>query len=65
MAHDSAITRWSLSGHSIASRGAESRTRSALLLRLAEHKADVWSLQEDWLRTTDPAMRELLMAIFG
>lgn len=36
-----------------------------VLRRLAEHEADVWSLQEDWLRTSDPAMRELLIGIFG
>jgi putative DNA-invertase from lambdoid prophage Rac len=36
-----------------------------VLRRLAEHQADVWSLQEDWLRTSDPAMRELLIGIFG
>ena len=37
----------------------------SVLRRLAEHEADVWSLQEDWLRTSDPAMRELLIGIFG
>lgn len=37
----------------------------AVLRRLAEYEADVWSLQEDWLRTSDPAMRELLVGIFG
>lgn len=36
-----------------------------VLRRLAEYEADVWSLQEDWLRTSDPAMRELLVGIFG
>ncbi len=36
-----------------------------VLRRLAEYEADVWSLHEDWLRTSDPAMRELLVGIFG
>lgn len=37
----------------------------ATLRRLAECEADVWSLQEDWLRTSDPRMRELLVGFFG
>ena len=35
------------------------------LRQVYEHGADVWSHQESWLQTSDPAMRELLVSVFA
>ena len=37
----------------------------SVLRRFAEYGTDVWSHEEDWLRTSSPDMRELLTGIFG
>lgn len=44
-------------------RGAEDTL--ATLRRLSEYEIDVWSHQEDWLRTSSPEVRELLIGIFA
>jgi putative DNA-invertase from lambdoid prophage Rac len=37
----------------------------ATMRQLYEVGADIWSHQEDWLRTSDPHMRELLVSFFA
>jgi DNA invertase Pin-like site-specific DNA recombinase len=61
LGHYQVVLIWALDR--LSRRGIEDTLQ--VLRRLAEHEADVWSLQEDWLRTSDPAMRELLIGIFG
>jgi len=57
----SIVLIWSLDR--LSRRGTEDTL--ATLRRLTEYEADVWSHQEDWLRTSGPEMRELLVGIFA
>lgn len=61
LGHYQVVLIWALDR--ISRRGPEDTL--ATLRRLAEYDTDVWSHEEDWLRTGSPEVRELLIGIFA
>ncbi|KHL00431.1 recombinase family protein [Sinomonas humi] len=61
LGHYDVVLVWSLDR--LSRRGMEDTL--ATLRLLTEHGCAVWSHQEPWLHTSDPAMRELLVGITG
>lgn len=61
LGHYSVILIWALDR--LSRRGPEDTLKT--LRQLAEYDCDVWSHEEDWLRTSSPEVRELLIGIFA
>jgi DNA invertase Pin-like site-specific DNA recombinase len=61
LGHYSVILIWAIDR--LSRRGVEDTL--ATLRKIYECDCDVWSYQEDWLRTSHPDMREMLVSLFA